>query len=386
MNIAILTTVHPALDGRIFHKEAISLASVGHNVTLFAPDHPEAASVAREHGIQYTPLPIIKMRLGRFVRWWRLLILLLKSQFDVWHFHDPELLPLAVIWRGLFSRKTQLVYDVHEDLPKNILDKPWLPKRTRYIISVLAGVVEHWCAFRCQLIVAATDAIGQRLAGVTRSTIVVRNYPLLGSRSQEGDFMKKENLIVQAIYCGTMTESRGIRETVEAMTYLHDCPVRLVLLGYFYPEAFEQEIRQLASDNVVILPQAPFSEVRRYLAESDIGIVVLRPTPSYVESLPIKLFEYMEAGLSVIASNFDLWREIVESNGCGVLVPPMDASQIAAAVRMLVRDTAMRKKMGQAGAKAVRERYSWQSQADELLRAYDQLASPIHSPRTFRGI
>lgn len=373
MRIAILTTVHPALDGRIFHKEAVSLARAGHEVTLFAPLHPQAAAVAQNQGITYIPLVAKTRRLIRPYRWVQLMRLLQKQRFDVWHFHDPELLPLAVIWRRLFARSTSLLYDMHEDVPLDILDKPWIAKPLRRPVSSAFDIVERWGMRQCQVIITATDPIARRATVSGRPVFTVRNYPLPQSQKPATRLLAPGQP-VRVIYCGGLTEIRGIRQVVLAMEELQDCPVELVLLGEFYPQAFEQEIRRRAGKNVSIHNQVPFQQVWSYLQASDIGIVCFQPTPNHREAMPNKLFEYMQAGLAVVASNFPLWRQIVEASGCGLVVDPLAPQQIAAAIRQLVADPAMRQKMGQAGDIAAHEKYAWDNECKTLLSAYQVLS------------
>ena len=69
--------------------------------------------------------------------------MLRRRDFDVWHFHDSELLPVAVLSRWMLRRRVALVYDVHEDLPKDIMEKYWIPKPTRRVVSWLAARIER---------------------------------------------------------------------------------------------------------------------------------------------------------------------------------------------------------------------------------------------------
>ncbi|VEB45455.1 Capsular glucan synthase [Chromobacterium violaceum] len=113
--------------------------------------------------------------------------------------------------------------------------------------------------------------------------------------------------------------------------------------------------------------------VAEVLARSKIGLVTLFPTPNYVDALPIKLFEYMAAGMPVIASDFPVWREIVADAGCGVLVDPQDAAAIAAAINELLGDEERMRKLGESGKRAVLSKYSWAAEADKLVALYASL-------------
>ena len=98
----------------------------------------------------------------------------------------------------------------------------------------------------------------------------------------------------------------------------------------------------------------PYEDVPRYLEEADAGVVLFHPLPNHVASMPNKLFEYMTAGLPTIASNFPLWREIVEGNECGITVDPLDPSAIADAIDHLLNHPELRRRMGENGQRAVR--------------------------------
>jgi len=375
MRIAVLTTVHLALDARIFYKQAVSLAQAGHDVTLFAPWDPRADAVARRNGIAYVPLRNTgRGRFERPLRWLQLIRLLRGFQAEVWHFHDPELLPLAILWKRLSARHVHLIYDIHEDVPKDVRNKRWIPARLRKPVSVLADWVEKWGMHQCLLVVAATDALARRAETSAQRVVTVHNYPLF---SQQPPARRDNSSIhpVRVIHAGGLNEIRGIREMVQAMDELRDCNVELFLLGNLYPASFEQEIRRIAGDRVVIHDRVPFEQVTGYLRSSDIGIACSHPDDRTVESLPVKLFECMHAGLPVIASDFPLWRSIIDGAGCGILVDPTDPQQIAAAVCKLANDPELRRRMGEAGVRAVKEKYSWQREEETLIGAYNSITS-----------
>jgi len=125
----------------------------------------------------------------------------------------------------------------------------------------------------------------------------------------------------------------------------------------------------------------PFDQVPRYLEESDIGVACFHSTPAESDALPVKMFEYMAVGLPVVVSDFAILRRIVEPAGCGLIVEPGpgNAQQIAAAIRRLVDDPDLRRRMGQAGVQAVKEKYSWQNEATVLIAEYDRISQALGS-------
>lgn len=103
------------------------------------------------------------------------------------------------------------------------------------------------------------------------------------------------------------------------------------------------------------------------------GLVTLAPIPNYIESYPTKLFEYMAAGVPVVASDFPLWRSIVDGAGCGLLVDPADPQQIADAIDWLIDHPEEAARMGENGRRAAHDTYNWQGEASKLRALYAKL-------------
>lgn len=94
---------------------------------------------------------------------------------------------------------------------------------------------------------------------------------------------------------------------------------------------------------------------------------------NYLDSLPIKMFEYMSAGIPVVASNFPLWKEIIEKNRCGVCVDPLSPKDIAKAINFIVQNPQIAQKMGENGKRAILEKYNWQIEEQKLFNIYEGL-------------
>lgn len=370
LRICIFTTVHSPFDTRIFHKQAKTLVQAGYDVVVIARHHRDEVV----DGVKVVALPKPENRLQRMVGLtWRAFRLALCQRADIYHFHDPELLPIGALLK-LFTRN-KVIYDVHENYPLVIRTKPWLPSILRGLIADAFDGFERFIVRFLDGIVAATDGIGHRFP--EQKTTVVRNYPLLTymecTRPGRKEGAHQEEHIL--IYTGGLADSRGIYELVKALEFIggkHQ--VRLRLLGKFVDEGFERQIRSLKGFARVDFPGwVPYDEVFLYLQRADIGLVVLHPATNYVDALPTKLFEYMSAGLPVIASYFPLWREIVEGNRCGIVVNPLDLKDIAGAIEYLLERPELRREMGENGRRAVQEKYNWEVEARNLAALYKKL-------------
>jgi glycosyltransferase involved in cell wall biosynthesis len=372
LSIAVLTTVHPAHDARILFKEASSLVRAGHSVTLFAQETEGAQDQADALGVRFEALRKVSRRADR-PHIWRQLFLLLKAHagvFDVWHFHDPELLPLAIVWRWRIDPRVKLVYDAHENVPKNLRSRQWIPKLLRKPFAGAFSMLELWAVRRCDLVVAATEGIASHVGRGTRACVIVRNYPL-PLVEQPARVRNPGDARIRCIYSGGMMPTRGIRELLQVFRELEQARYELILLGPFFSTEFEREIRDSAPNNVRVLAPVPFPQVAAHLARSDIGMMTLLPTENHLDSLPIKLFEYMQLGLPVVGSNFPLWERLINDAGCGLTVDPNSVGAIRKAIVKLGDDVALREQMSHAAVEAARAKYAWQSQERALLDAYN---------------
>jgi glycosyltransferase involved in cell wall biosynthesis len=365
--ICHITTVHPPFDVRIFHKECKTLAKAGYEVYLIA-QHDKDENV---DGINIISLPKIKSRLKR------VLILPIKAfskamklKADVYHFHDPELLLVGVLLKIFTGRK--VIYDVHENVPKQILNKSWIPLKSNKFISLIYSIIEKFSLFFIDFVIIAEDSYIEK----------IRNYPLLiyinnVNNNKDKFWAKKWNII----YVGGITKIRGIFEVIEAIRFLNKeehYNVLLKLIGPFYPIHLLNEVINFAREyeimnNIEIYGEIPHDKVFNFLSNSQIGIAILHPDPNYIDSIPTKLFEYMIAGLPVIASNFPLWKEIVEGNNCGICVNPLDPKEIANAIKYLINHPDEARAMGENGRRSVLEKYNWEKESEKLIRLYEEI-------------
>lgn len=362
------TTVHPRTDTRIRLKQATTLAqSFDVPVILYVQDGQGDERGAGPAVMDTGRRP--NSRIGRMtVGAWRMFRAVRKARPQVAHFHDPELIPIALV---LKLSGIKVVYDVHEDLPRQILSKHWIPRFARRPVAVVAAAFE-WAAGRAfDAMVPATPAIAEHFPA--NKCTLVQNFPL------------PEELVVEqatayadrpphVAYVGGVTRVRGIFEMVKAMGLLERKGVRLKLVGNFAPAGLEAEINALPeSDAVDFLGWADRKAVAQILGQTRAGLVLFQPEPNHIRAQPNKLFEYMAAGLPLIASDFPLWRSVVQGVGCGLLVDPRDPAAIAKAVQWIIENPVEAEAMGKRGRRAVRERYNWDVEGAKLIELYRTL-------------
>lgn len=367
MKIAHLTSAHPRDDIRIFAKECCSLAAAGHELTLIVADGlgPEVRDNVRI-------IDVGRAR-GRFDRMFRVTRRVqaqaLTLDADVYHLHDPELLPVCGALRRAGKR---VVFDAHEDVPKQLLGKHYLGPVTKRVLSFVFAVYERLVCRRLDGIITATPNIRDKFLRINRNTIDINNFPMIGELEGNIGWDQKAD---QVCYIGGIASVRGAKEIVAAIGLCTHPQVRLHLAGTFSEPTLEVHLsKEFGWSRVKAWGQLDRTGVRNLLASSSVGIVTLHPTANYLESLPIKMFEYMAAGIPFIASNFPLWQSIVDETQCGVCVDPMDPQAIADAIDSLLADPQRAKSLGENGRRAVAQRFNWGIEQCKLLDFYARLA------------
>ena len=372
MRICHVTTVHDWNDVRIFVKMCRSAASDGLRVDLIAPvrfDNPVTNSRdLTVHALRKYRSRIARASLGTI----RAIRRAIRVRAAVYHIHDPELLPLVLTLRLLQRR---VVFDFHEEFSADIKGKPYLGPRSSMIASNLARCWEFLLCLSASRIITATPRIRDRLPIQRTASAVVHNYPSL----EEFDKPTRtpfEGRSRAAYYVGGITKIRGCFETIEAARVLKSSGtgIEIRIAGPFENVDLERALKRAATGlDVALLGRRKRQEVRADLEDARVGIVLFKPHPNHCFSLPNKIFEYMAAGIAVVASDFPLWIEIVARSGCGVTVNPQDPEAIARAISDLVEDPTRAQEMGRTGRLAVERRYHWGSQWEILRRVYREL-------------
>lgn len=368
-NVCILTSVHPVFDTRIFHKQAKTLANKGYEVTLIAQyDKNEVLNC-----IKIVALSKAKNRFHRLFEVWRVLKLAIQQKADIYHFHDPELL-IIIPFLKLFTRG-KIIYDVHENIRYSILNKEWIPRFIRKPVSVCYRIIEKMVLPCIDKIILAEDSYLNNYKNSSKS-VVIRNYVIQNMPNMTSEYISSPNII----YIGGITEGRGILEMLESVNVLKNIfkNIKLTLVGPIYSETLKIRIANLINnynidDNVEFTGRVEYENVYDIILKNSICLSLLHPEPNYIESLPTKLFEYMLCGKPVIASNFPLWKTIVEDNKCGLTVNPLNSKEISNAIEYIMEHPDEARQMGENGRKAVEERYNWESEGKKLLEIYEDL-------------
>jgi len=363
VRVAHLSTAHGRRELRVHLKECNSLARAGYEVHYVVADGkgPEQVGDVRVHDIGAAG--------GRFQRMllrpWRMLAAARALRARVYHFHDPELLLIALFLR---YGGAKVVYDSHEDVPRSLLSRDWVPLPLRRLLSKVLETFENFVARRLSAVVGATPHIAARFARLNRRSVTVNNFPL---DHEIQDVVEPSGQARAVCYLGGIGRIRGVMEMIRALEHVD---ATLILAGPWESTQTEQDARALPGwAKVDYRGVVSRDEVRRIMARSRAGLIFFHPEPNHVDAQPNKMFEYMSAGLPVLASDFPLWRELLTEAGAGRCADPMNPLAIAHAIGQLLDDPQEARRMGRRGRQAVLTRYQWSFEEQTLLELYGEL-------------
>lgn len=373
--IAILSSVHSALDNRVFYREARTLARAGYDVTLIAVHDRDE----EKDGIHIRALPRVP-RSRRPLLWRAVIRLALETNADLFHIHDPELLLITSVLRRKTGRPT--VYDIHEANADFIAVKDYLPGIVRYPLAGIFRQLEPWLVRGESGLIFADDAIAADFAGFTGPRATLFNYP--GDELiQRGRLVERAELPAPIIlYLGGMERNRGAALMIEAFAevYARLPAARLLVVGHFMPPELEEEVRKNAADRgighaVEIIGRVPFERIGEYLSRAAVGWVTWQPVAKNRKNIPTKLFEYMAFGMPVVSSDLPSTRPFVRPGTNGFLVEAADPAAHATALLQILSDPRSAVAMGRAGQQQVAEHFNWRAMEPRLLSFYETVLS-----------
>ncbi|HEU5303936.1 MAG TPA: glycosyltransferase family 4 protein [Gemmatimonadales bacterium] len=373
MRVCHITTVHPAEDARIFYRMCSGLAQRDVSVVLVAPAEARTDSPVR--------MSRWNTRIGRAGRLSRIVLALraaLDERADVYHFHDPELIPLGLALKAL-RPTSAVVYDVHEDYPSMMLEKYWLPRWTRGAIARAARVA-NWMAGRfLDGIVTADPGVEQDFrTGAGDRTLVYYNFPVprLFAEGPADPAGPKVDLV----YIGGMSARAGTFVLLDALTVLAAQGIRptVRLAGYTDGEAGRLAVQtgiqsRRLEGQVEIRGRIPHSKVPAWIRSGRIGLVTLQPIPKFMKNIPSKMFEYWACGLPVVAGDLPPIGQFLVDGQNGLLFSPASAEDLARVIRRLLDHPEDVETMGHQARRLVQETWNNDQQVEGLIRFYRRI-------------
>lgn len=369
MKVVHLSSVHYVFDTRIFHRECISLVQLGYDVDFIAQH--DTNEIVR--GVNIIALPKVVKKSDRFLKvipaLWKLTKKYPKS--TVFHFHDSELIPIGLM---LKRKGFRVIYDIHEDVPKDLLAKTWIPKFVRKPLSAIISYLEKKADNKLDALISVIEEINNRF--INNNRYIVRNYPnyneFVSSDDSNIEYLEREFNIS---YIGEIQIERGIQHIVQSLPIVaQNHPSIKFDLGGKINSSYKEYLASLTGWAYTNFHGWINREkLPNILQNSRVGLLVLDKHPNFENSKPVKLFEYMLSGIPIIASDFPYWKKLISEANCCLFVEPSNPNAIAEAINWIFEHPNEAKKMGQRGKEFAMKNFSWETELQSLASCYKQV-------------
>ena len=362
LTINFLSTGHDVKDDLIFYRYASTFSSYGHEVRIFAKSIDKFKVLG---GIQC--FGAISPNWGRFRRFTigniKLLFYTLKKRSDLNIICTPDLLPVGFILKYFFNKV--VIYNAQENYSVKFLDREWIPPFLAKFFSKLERILANKMSG-----IIVTDSISFKNYNAEK-TIILPNFPLIDSAGYvekiRSAWQKKVNdNHLNLVYIGGISKSRGFDIFVRLNRLLPN-NVSIHLWGRFANENNRKVIPQ--SGKIIYHGFKDHKEISKELLKYDAGLCIFENVPAYYYSSEntTKLFEYMKAGIPVIASDFPGLKRIIEDCQCGFLVDPSDIKETVNLLVYLLKNKKVLEKSGMNGYFAFRKKYNWERYKMKLI-------------------
>lgn len=373
IKVCHLTSVHGAYDPRIYRKECRSLHKAGYEVNLVVANaKDEEIGGVRIWGVSCA----VRNRIQRMTKVAKLVYEKARDlNADIYHVHDPELLPYAYALKRK-CKGCKVIFDSHEDILSIVEEKEYLAPWMRRIIQWLLNRVQVFILRRLDGLISVTPIICDKLLKYNSNTVMCANFPLLDMDIHP---LKQSGVIHRnLVFAGLISAQWCHKYLVQA---IEDIDCMYYLAGTSDDDTLSILQSMKAWGKVDYKGRIPYEQVWELYGQSDIGMALLQPSNNtgwMTGTLGnTKLFEYMMAGLPVVCTDFVLWKNIVETEQCGICVSPMDTAAVSRAINYLLEHLDEARRMGRNGHAAIVREYNWNTQEKVLLELYARLTNVL---------
>ena len=358
------------LDPRSFYKEARTLLKAGYDVCIIGLyGKNETVNGIRLIGFK----PPDKRLILFFITNYKIFIQAFKEKAYIYHFHDLDFIPWAVLLKIL--NRSKVIYDIHEAYPEYMLLKTYVPKIVRIFLYILIYILEHAAIKFFDAIVPNDNYISNGFNH--KNNVVIFNFPTLDFFRNGNNCVPWQDREFDLFYPGSLPKYHfeammNIAENLNSEKVGNRWGIVTNSKSTIEWAKVEIEKRKLEK-NFVFLPYTDYLNVYEYLSTAKIGIIPLPPYKKFMKNIPLKMFEFMGAGLPVVLSDLPPSRQFIKGENCGISVEPDNIGEYVRAIKILLSNPEKSIEMGENGKKLVYEKYNWTIEEKKLLNLYGNL-------------
>jgi len=365
--------MHPADDQRFVHKQCAALVRAGYDVVYYAITDAKTTI----NGVKVYPLPKVRdlSLWKRMLEPWKLLPKLLRENCRIYHFLDPELLPLGLILKLFYKR--QVLFDAHEDYVEYARSSRHLGP-ARHIYACIFKLLLNLASRIFDGFVFGDDLLEKDFPHLGSRKVCFHHFPLLSMFPPSSvPFARRK---YDVVYAGNLSQDKGAFDFLKTIRLLRGrCDkFRALLIGEprrYIREKFYQYIGEHKLDDCLeVTGHLPYKEVSGLLDECKVGLIGLLDLPKFRKQSATKLFEYMAKALPVVSADLPPERKYMTSGVHGYLVRPGDPQTMADAVYDIITNPELGGKMAKACREQVIDKQLYaEKDCEKLLAFYDYI-------------
>jgi len=378
--LIVVTVISDLVTDYRVHKICQSLHQEGYRVLLIGRHHPLSPEIRPR---DYPTVRLKTLFRSTFLFYLefniRLFIRLLRERPAILLGNDLDVMPATLSAARI--RKTPVVYDTHEFF----LGMAGMDRKP--VRRAVWKWIESRTFSRLKYIYTVSDSIGNLYRKIyLKKVLTVRNLPLRNSGDTELSRPEKswinsvdnkipDNRHILIFQGAGINESRGAEELVYSMLFLEADKYHLVIVGGGdVMIKLERIIEQnyLAS-KVTLIPKVPFSVLGHFTRKAHLGISIDKGSVlNHRYSLPNKLFEYLHAGVPVLASRLTEQEKIIQQYDVGTFIENHQPEHIAQRIRAVFSDPETMERWKRNCCR-VKEELNWENESKKLIDIFKQV-------------
>lgn len=359
-------------DARVFYRQCMSLKNHGFDVCILTND---GTPNDVQNGIQ-----IVSCTQSPVPRWKTLLFATryfykyaLEIDADVYQLHSPELLPLG---NKLKKMGKKVVYDAHEDMPAHILEKEWLPTWSRKFLSWCFRRYMNYVFKELDQVITPHTHVVKNLVSHFGKGVLIANFPVVKGEyiPTQLDYLSRANIFC---YSGTVYKYSNQQMIANAMISAPDAHYHIA--GYIDKDQEQALVQAEARDRIKIFGRLNKFDLANFYRNAVAGVAIYDYKLNLGDRLGSygtnKIFEYMEAGLPIICTDYELWKDIINRYNCGICIKPGDTASLVQAMIKIMTDKSLAFEMGRNGRRAVENEFNWSSEEKKYCQLFQKLTT-----------
>lgn len=367
IKVCHMSSVHANTDRRIFAAECTAIAEAGYEVYLVACGKSREEKGVHVIGMGDAPQKRME-RITRFAR--SVYQRALELDCEIYHFHDPELLPYGI---KLKNKGKRVIFDSHELYSEQISEKKYLPKSISNILAKYYSIYENYVLKRIDGVIYPCLIQGKNpFDGKCKNTVLVNNTPKLSELYDKyNPNIKKYERSVCCV--GSLSHARGITHLIKAG---YQAGATVYLGGKFSSENYKKELENMPEYECVrYMGVLDRNDVFELLSHCMVGVSNSLYQGQYgkCDNLATKSYECMSLGIPMIISKTNYVEDLLKKYPFGISIEPSDIKATAKAISCMINNPDKAKEMGEAGRRAIREQFNWDIDKENLLNLYEKV-------------